>query len=449
MVLLSPERLVAGGDALARLDDGRIAFVPGALPGDTVEAEIVDDRRDFVRLALSDVVEPSPDRVTPRCVHRRDGCGGCGWMHLARPAQLPAKVAVVEESLRRIARLDPTEIDRLVSAGPSLPDSAARTTIRVVGIGGGVAFREEGSDRPVPISSCPVAHPTLSGLLSELSVSPGVELTLRTSEHSGAVTALWSRPRPSARRRRGRRGGDRQPTRSNGPSEDAGARQRAVEGLPRGVHVGPGAHLFERVAGVEFRVSAPSFWQSSAAAAEVLVATVADLAPEAVGASHLLDAYGGVGLFAATVGRGARHVTVVESNPSAVADARVNLASRGPSVTVVRSDVGDWEPNGRHAPPIGEPGPGSVDVVVADPARPGLGRPGVRTLVAAGAPVVALVSCDPVSAARDIGLMREAGYAAERLVVLDLFPETHHVETVTRFTRFGRTIVPESSSRES
>jgi 23S rRNA (uracil1939-C5)-methyltransferase len=184
--------------------------------------------------------------------------------------------------------------------------------------------------------------------------------------------------------------------------------------------------LTERIAGRDLRVSAGSFFQSGAQAAELLVTAVATAAPELSTARHAVDAYGGVGLFAATAMSAAEQVTVIESAKSACLDAEHNLAGR--DARVVRAEVTGW------TPPTGEGPSRPVDVIVADPARPGLGKPGVTALAAAGAPVLVLVSCDPVSLARDVTLLDAAGYRPERVEVLDLFPNTHHVETVTRFT---------------
>jgi tRNA/tmRNA/rRNA uracil-C5-methylase (TrmA/RlmC/RlmD family) len=151
---------------------------------------------------------------------------------------------------------------------------------------------------------------------------------------------------------------------------------------------------------------------------------------EAVGAAvdgpagHLVDAYAGVGLFGATVGAasaGAR-VTAIESDPSAVDDARVNLAGLDGAV-VVEGEVGQWRPGPR----------ARVDVVVADPSRSGLGRPGVAAIDRSGAGVLALVSCDPASLARDARLLADLGWVADEVVLVDAFPDTFHVEAVTRF----------------
>jgi 23S rRNA (uracil1939-C5)-methyltransferase len=173
--------------------------------------------------------------------------------------------------------------------------------------------------------------------------------------------------------------------------------------------------LHEVVAGARFRVSARSFFQTRTDGAAALVAAVTAAADGAEG--PMVDAYAGVGLFAATVGAG-REVTAVEQSPSSVADARHNL----PAATVVGSAVERWRPH-----PAG--------LVVADPARRGLGPEAVAVLAATGAARLVLVSCDPVSLARDARLLAAAGYEHGGSTVVDLFPHTPHVEVVTRFDR--------------
>jgi 23S rRNA (uracil1939-C5)-methyltransferase len=396
---LTPDRLVAGGDAMARDADGRVVFVAGALPGEVVEVEIESSKKDFARGRVTAIVEESPLREVPSCAHRRAGCGGCDWMHLRPDAQLDAKVEIVVESLRRIGRLDAETVDSLVRQGDAVSPFGYRTTIRVVGgADGSLGYRAQGSNDVVEVTSCPVADPTLSRLLAVVRAEHGAELTLRTSVATGSVTAVWDRRHRSA-----------------------------IQGIPPEVHIGDRAWLTERVAGRELRVSAGSFFQSGVQAAELLVAAVTAAAPELATARHAVDAYGGIGLFAVTAMADAGHVTVLESSTSACRDAAHNLAGRPASV--VRGEVTAW------SGPTGDGRAAPVDVVVADPARPGLGRPGVTALVTARPAVLVLVSCDPVSLARDVTLLAAAGYVPESVEVFDLFPNTHHVETVTRFIR--------------
>jgi 23S rRNA (uracil1939-C5)-methyltransferase len=388
------DRLVAGGDAMGRDEDGRVVFVRGALPGELVEVELDVEKRDFAKGWAVAVAERSPDRVVPSCAHRLDGCGGCGWMHLAVEAQRRAKIEIVRESLRRIGRMDHDEVDRLVIPGGAVEPMRSRTSIRVVGDSERrPAFRREASDTTVDVQLCAVAHANLDRVLGQMSIEPGTEVELRTSVATGGITARWT-----------------------------GQRDGVVVGLPDDVRTGDRAWLVESVDGHDLRVSSASFFQSSAEAAALLVDAVRRAAPELAVASHVLDAYGGVGLFGATAASGASQVTVIESSRSSCFDAEHNLAGR--DARVVRSEVGRWR---------ADQGP-VVDVVIADPPRSGLGKPGVAAVVSAAPAPIVLLSCDPVSLARDTGLLREIGYRPERIEVLDVFPQTRHVETVTRFT---------------
>lgn len=387
-IQVRPERFVAGGETLARDEEGRVVFVRGGLPGELVDVEMTEKKPDWSRGVVVAVHEASDHRVQPPCPHRREGCGGCDWQHLTVAAQIGAKADIVRDALRRTAKLP----DAVITVGPSVPAEAYRTTIRVVGDRHGrPAYRREGSHDAVEAEGCLVAHPQLRQLLDTMSITPDLEVTLRTSAASGDVTARWDH------------------------------QHGEVHGLGDEVVTGPNAYITETVAGVKLRVSTASFFQSGPAAAELLVAAVRRSAPELARAGTVLDAYAGVGLFAAAAARPEALVITVENSKSAVADCRVNLKGRPASVEL--SEFGRWTP----------PADVSVDVVIADPARTGLGKPGVATLVAIAAPVVVLVSCDPVALARDAQLLRSRGYTHDGTEVLDLFPHTHHVESVTRF----------------
>jgi tRNA/tmRNA/rRNA uracil-C5-methylase (TrmA/RlmC/RlmD family) len=172
------------------------------------------------------------------------------------------------------------------------------------------------------------------------------------------------------------------------------------------------------VAGRRLRVSADAFFQTRGAGAEALVEVVgAQLAGAPDG--PFVDLYGGVGLFAATVA-GDRPIVVVERSKASAADAKHNLADR--DATVLTTPVEEWRPT-------------SAAVVVADPARAGLGAEGVAKVAATGATRVVLVSCDAASLGRDTAGLRAAGYRHVESVSVDMFGHTSHVEVATRFDR--------------
>jgi 23S rRNA (uracil1939-C5)-methyltransferase len=370
--------------------DGRVVFVRGGAPGDEVDVQIVERKGEWSRGVVNAVHEPSPNRVEPPCVRRLEGCGGCDWQHLAVPAQLPAKLEIVRDALRRTGRLESATL----TVGRSVPSQGYRTTIRVVGgPDGHAAYRQDRSHDTVDASGCLIAHPGLLAIVEAIRITPDLEVSLRVSEATGQITARWDK------------------------------RRGEVHGLPRSVYSGANAFLVERVAGHDLRVSAGSFFQSGPDAAELLVDAVGRAAPELSGARTVLDAYAGVGLFAVTCAPESAKVITVETSRAAVEDCKVNLDGR--SARVERSEVSTWRP-----------GDGlRIDVTIADPARSGLGRPGTAAMVAADPDVLVLVSCDPVALARDADLLGKQGYRHDGTEVLDLFPHTHHVECVTRFVR--------------
>lgn len=379
------EKMAAGGDGIARLADGRVAFVEGGLTGESVQVTVHTSKKDFARAVVTEVLEPSVHRVAPPCPELARGCGGCGWQHSTAEGQLAWKVDIVADALRRTAKLP----EAGVRAGGGVGPWGYRTGMRLaVDRDGRVGLRAAGSHRVVALGACPVAHPDLSALLADVRVHGADEVSLRVGVASGEATAL------------------------------AHGERARVTGLPAHVAIGSAATLHETVAGRSLQVSAASFFQSGPAAAELLVATVRDACSDALSGltGPLLDAYGGGGLFSA--GLGVQQAILVENSTSACADARVNV----PGAQIVESMFERWTPR-------------PVELVVADPARAGLGREAVDVLAATGAARVVLVSCDPVSLARDTALMAAHGYRHDGSTVLDLFPHTPHVEVVTRFTR--------------
>lgn len=388
---LRPDRFAAGGEAIARDEGGRIVFVRGAMPGDTVQADVVTEKKDWVRAVTVEILDAAPGRVTPPCPSRRAGCGGCGWQHMTIEAQRAARAGIVADALRRTGGIAAPDV---VEGGGVDPDGY-RTTIRVAPTPDGIAgYHAEQSHDVVAAPSCLVAHPVLRALLPTLRLDADVEPTLRVSVATRELAARWDRAK-----------GD-------------------VHGLPEGTPVGSGVLQHEDVAGHRLRVSMGSFFQSGPQAAELLVETVGRAAPELAAARVVVDAYAGVGMFSVCLADPSSRIFAIETSRVAVADAVANLGER--SAEVVRGEVGGW-----HVPAGVE-----VDVVIADPARSGLGKPGVGALARAGAPVLVLVSCDPASLGRDAKLLAHAGYHHERTEVVDTFPHTTHVEAVSRFTRY-------------
>lgn len=395
---LHTKGIAAGGDAVARDDDGRVVFVDRALPGETVTAEVTDERRAFARARVLDVIDASPARVTPPCPNVERGCGGCDWQHAAVDEQRRLKAEVVADALRRSGRVAEPE----VRLGTALPAEGYRTTLRMAVTAGRPGFRRARSHQVLDVDLCLVAHPLLAELVAEGRFDGATEVTLRCGARTGERLVLAS---PSA-------------------AEVQVPDDVVVVGADE-LAAGRRAWIHEEACERRWRVSASSFFQTRPDGAEALVDAVRAAATDGDGpvapVGHVVDAYGGVGLFAGALELGER-VTLVERSPSAVADARVNLAGR--KSRILQLDVARW----RASP---------ADLVVADPARTGLGQDGVAALTAAGADRLVLVSCDPAALGRDVNLLRTHGYEPTGTTMVDLFPHTSHIEAVTGFVRTG------------
>jgi 23S rRNA (uracil1939-C5)-methyltransferase len=395
------ERLVAGGAALSRRGDGRVVLVLGALPGELVEVTVTA-RQGADRGAVVRVLEPSPDRIAPRCPHVAEGCGGCDLPTLDHGALGRAKVGIVTDALRRIGHWS----EPVVRAGPALDPFGFRTTLRVAVTRGRAGLRRAASNAIVEIDHCVVTHPLLDELVADGELGDATEVTFRVGAATGERLALVTPGRDGVHL-----------------PDDV-----LVVGADELV-AGKRAWIHEVVAGRIWRISAESFFQTRPDGAAALTGIVTELAGDAFDTAPdggrprtLLDAYSGVGLFAGALlaGRDGWRAVVAESNAASVADARINL--RDLDTKIVTTTVERLRAPRAH-------------VVVADPSRAGLGRKGAAVLAATGAPRIVLVSCDPAAAGRDVALLTGLGYQPEEAVVVDLFPHTHHTEVVTRLDR--------------
>lgn len=388
------ERMVAGGAALCRDDDGRVVLVAGALPGERLEVA-VEARQGSLHGEVVAVLEAAAGRVEPPCPYVAAGCGGCDWQHADPPLQSTMRLEIVVDALRRLGHLEAA----VVRAGPPVPAERSRNSLRLAVQDGRLGLRGRGTHDVVPVDDCLVVVPRLAELLVPGVVDPGQagELTLRVADGTGERLILAE---PTAE-------GVEAP-------EDV-----SVIGADELV-AGRRRWFFAEVAGHRLRVSASSFFQTRGAGAEALVAVVSEQLAGAP-AGPFVDLYGGIGLFAVTVA-GDRPVVVVERSPSGAADARHNLEGR--SARVIAKPVARWRPT-------------PAAVVVADPARAGLTPAGITRVAATGAARVVLVSCDAASLGRDTAGLVTAGYRHVESVVVDMFGHTGHVEVVTRFDRAG------------
>ena len=407
-----------GGAALGR-HEGRVIFVPCALPGETVRAEITEDKGRYAFARLVEVVEPSPDRVTPPCPyfggagHSGAGCGGCQWQHAGYPAQLRFKAEIVADQLARIGGIaDPV-------VHPTLPDRS------------GWAYRNHAQFHPAPdgglgfqraavsaaaasgawvvsIDECPILHPLLSDLYAtlDLDLPDLLRLSLRAGTETGDLMLIFEMA-------------DDLP-----PALESDLPVSCVLLLSDGVHVNliGSNHITETVAGHTYRISAPSFFQVNTPQATQLVRLVIEYL-DLQGDETVLDAYCGVGLFTTHLAERAGLVVGVEVAPAAIADLLENTA-RMDNVEVIEGPVEAVLPDLDV----------SLDAAVIDPPRAGIDRFALDALVARRPARVVYVSCDPATLARDAKRLARGGYHLAEVQPVDMFPQTYHIESVALFT---------------
>ncbi len=384
MIELKIDRIAKGGEGVAREPSGRVVFVRGAIPGDVVEVDLTHEKKRFARGVVGRVLSAGPGRIEASCLHLAQGCGGCDFQHVDLGHQRELKLTMVSDALERIGKFVAPE----VSLGGGVAGHGYRTTVRCAVVGGAAGFRVHHSEDRVETPECTIAHSQFG---------PADEVMIRVGARTGEANVLVS---PNA-----------------ADTRLAGAQVVGEDALKAGEPL----FLHEEMVGRTWRVSAQSFMQSSPEAAELVVAQVREQLHDVAPGAALCDLYSGIGLFAGALGHEGP-ITTVEGNPFAIADARQNLSDL--DVTVEHSSIARWQPK-------------PADVVVADPSRAGLGADGVRAVVGTGAATVVLVSCDAAACARDARLLVGAGFELDAVSVIDVFPQTSHVEIIARFVLSG------------
>jgi 23S rRNA (uracil1939-C5)-methyltransferase len=408
MITLELTQMAHGGAAIGRYQ-GKVFFVPYALPGETVGVEIVTSKKGWARARLIEVIEPSPERATPACPHfGPDACGGCQWQHIRYPAQLHHKTDVVRDQLARLGGLNDAPVRPTRAVGEPW---GYRNHVQLHSSPDGLGYVSADGERVEPIDTCPIMHPLISELFNELDIEiENLErLSLRAGDYTGHQLVVFE-------------------TTDDEPFELMVDRPvSCVLMLDDGTSVTlvGNDYLEERVSGYQYRVSAGSFFQVNTGGAEALIQTVADcLSPRPH--QTLLDLYCGVGLFSIALAAQVAQVISVEANPVAADDARFNVGAAGlDNVQVINDDVA-------HALTTLD---SSIHAVIADPPRSGCGPDLVRRLASLRPDRLIYVACDPATLARDARTIVDNGYRLDEVQPLDLFPQTYHVESVALFVR--------------
>jgi len=405
LIELTLTGLAYGGEALGRDEEGRMVFVPFALPDERVAVEIVDARKRWARARLVEVIEPAAQRIEPRCPHFTV-CGGCHYQHMSYDDQLAAKTVIVAEQLRRIGGFEePPIADPVPSPAPWNYRNHMQFSLTS---DGKLGFVTASSDRVFPIEECHLPEPALVDLWPRLKMGaiPGVSrVALRAGAQDDLLVALHGEGDPDV--------------------------ELHLDLAASAVWLGPGGaavlggegFIVIDVQGHSYHVSAASFFQVNTALAGELAA-MALKALEVQAGEVVFDLYAGVGLFSAGLAEREVQVMAVEESPWAAADFEINLDAF--------DDVALYEASVEQALPAMEEIP---DAVLVDPPRAGLSREALDLLVEVAPERLVYVSCDPATLARDGKRLKAAGYKLESVTPIDLFPQTYHIETISSWLR--------------
>jgi 23S rRNA (uracil1939-C5)-methyltransferase len=441
---LTIEKLVYGGDGLARVegDDGRrkTVFVPLALPGEKVDVTIVEDRPGFARAQLDRVIVPAAVRTSPPCPYFGE-CGGCHYQHATYESQLEYKATILRETVERIAKIQLPQIQ----AHSSPPQHYRnRTRLKAVAVESNeskfaIGYYRMASHTLLPVKDCPISSPLINRAIHavwSLSVNhqlpkglAEIEFFAEDSDSSMLVEFLCEQGFDEKELRKfaadlnadlpqiaGIVALPRPRTASN---ETVAAPELDAESAGKPLALGGTSSLQNIVGEFAYRVSAGSFFQSNRFLTQKLV----DIAIANASGRIALDLYAGVGLFTVPLAQKFERVTAVEASPASFRDL---IANSPANVKPLESTTEAFLANFRGAKP---------DLVVVDPPRAGLGKRVVSRLVKLSPRRIAYVSCDPSTLARDLPGLLGAGYRVIEAHMVDLFPQTFHLESVLRLER--------------
>ena len=379
LLLLKLDGMGRLGEAMAGYD-GKPAFVFGGIPGEEVLAEVVRQYRSGIAARVAEVRKASPQRVTAPCPYFGD-CTGCQWQHISYEHQLELKQRIVREAMLQEAGMPDAPVASVVPAPETLGyRNHARFT---VGPEGSLGFVNRQSRRFVQIDRCLIMHPWINQALTRLQGHCGE--TTQLSIRYGVNIGRWLIQPPLK-----------------------------VVDTP----VSGQKYYEETLLGRRFRISAASFFQVNTAQAEQMVQLIRERLG-LTGKELVVDAYAGVGTFAALLASSAGRVIAIEESASAIKDAEFNISGLA-NVELVQAKT-------EHV--LGSL-PQAPDVLVLDPPRTGC-HPSVIQAVSQHAPRrVVYVSCDPDALARDLQALCQGPFILEEVLPIDLFPHTHHIECI-------------------
>jgi 23S rRNA (uracil1939-C5)-methyltransferase len=432
------EKLIYGGDGLARIpatgDErrGKTVFVPFVLPGEVVEATVVEERKGYTRASLVEVLSPSSARVKPPCPHF-GVCGGCHYQHSDYTSQLEDKRQILQETILRGAKLALPFIE--IHSGEPYGFRNRTRMKMVVEPEFALGYYRHASHDLEPVRNCPISSPLINkaiALLWELGPEAvnypslrevqffanhnDTELLVELFIHHATTPVLLAKFAQLLRERMPQIVGVAvfASGASDGDLEDGNieaSRRLSRAGVP---YIEGSASMLYNVGSQSYRVSAGSFFQTN----RFLVSKLVELVTGNRSGRAALDLFAGVGLFTLPMSRNFERITSVEIAQNSFDDLAANAAV--PHIQAVHSTTEDYLNAAR----------GRWDFAIVDPPRAGLGERATKSLARLSIPRITYVSCDPATLSRDLVTLLAAGYHVEDAHLVDLFPQTYHMETI-------------------
>lgn len=404
--------LTYGGDAMGRDSTGRAVFVPFGLPGETVRVRVMEERKNFARAELVEVLQASPRRIAPRCVHFGQ-CGGCHYQNLSYPDQLTAKTDILRDQLMRIGKIENPPVREIVPSPVEwnyrnhiqfhLDENAHLGFIRA----GAESARHASPYSVLPITECHLLEASLDAIWPNLQFEAGTPLDRVALRAGDELLIVLESDSPET------------------PEIEIEAELSVVHLTDDDAVVIAGDdHLVIEVLGKPFKVSAGSFFQVNTMMAEKMVNHVIELTSNYHLPITIFDVYCGVGLFSTFLAPRCEKLIGIELSPSACADFAVNLDEF--------ENVELYEATAEAVLPTLDVRP---DVVLLDPPRAGLDKQALDALMTLQPPMIIYISCDPSTLARDVKRMLEHGYTLQQVTPFDLFPQTYHIESISVLTK--------------
>lgn len=405
VIRLKIDALVYEGYGISRLPDGKAVFVPFVMPGEEVNARIIEEKRGHAIAELISVENPHPQRTQPRCTHFGD-CGGCHYQHIPYTMQLDLKKEIFAEQLQRLAGIESPEVKEIV---PSAADWNYRNVLQFsLNSNAELCFSDFYRNQPFPIRECYLPLKEIDRVWRLAEFERGLDLErieYRVNEKGDMMLILHG-------------GGQDVPELASESSLSIVHQHKEDQIILAG-----DGFLVMQIGGHDFKVSAGSFFQTNYSGAESLARMIQDiiLGNEC---HNVLDVYSGVGFFSAFLAAGLESITGVETSDSACEDFINNLDEF--------SNVSLYRGKAEYVLPQLED---DYDCILVDPPRAGLKKEVTRTILDKTPSLLIYVSCNPSTMARDARHLNEAGYDLQTSIIVDMFPQTFHIESVNIFRK--------------